>query len=112
MGRSRRIRGGHGVGAVCALSLLAAGLSGQEEEQSVTPPASQESAPRPVVRAVRVEGNRRYTAEQIAAAFGQRVGEPLMEESEVRRGIEVLFGTFHVRVLIELLPSGADQREV
>jgi outer membrane protein insertion porin family len=100
------------VTAACAACVLALGLASQEQEKAAAPPTSQEPAPRPVVRAVRVEGNRRYTAEQIAAAFGQRVGEPLMEESEVRRGIEVLFDTFHVRVLIELLPSGADEREV
>lgn len=111
MGRSRGLRGGHGVGVACAAWVLALGLASQEQEKAA-PPASQEPAPRPVVRAVRVEGNRRYTAEQIASAFGQRVGEPLMEESEVRRGVEVLFDTFHVRVLIELLPAEGDEREV
>src|SRR5262245_48334828 len=112
MGGSGRKRWGHGVGVACAACVLALGLAGQEQEKPVAPPAGQESAPRPVVRAVRVEGNQRYTAEPLAAAFGQRVGEPLMPEAEVRRGVEVLFDTFHVRTLIELLPSDVDEREV
>ena len=67
---------------------------------------------RPIVRAVRVEGNQRYTAEQIVAAFGQPIGEPLIEEPALRRGIEVLFATFHVRASVELVPPTDGSREV
>lgn len=110
MGGIRRRRRGRGLctaGAACVLALASLG-----QEASTAPPASQEPAARPVVRAVRVVGNARYTAEQIAAAFGQRVGVALMGESEVRRGVEELFDTFHVRTLIELLPSAGDERAV
>ena len=110
MGGIRRRRWGRGVCAAWLAWMLALAPSGQET--SAPPPRSQEPAQRPVVRAVRVVGNARYTAEQIAAAFGQRIGEPLMGEAEVRRGVEVLFDTFRVRTLIELLPSAGNEREV
>jgi outer membrane protein insertion porin family len=65
-----------------------------------------------IVRAVRVEGNQRYTAEQLTAAFGQRVGEPLLDAQGIKRGIEVLFESFRVRAQAELLPPADSSREV
>lgn len=109
MGGLRRSRSWMGLRAACAAVALALLPAGQEP--AGTAPAGQESVQRPVVRAVRVEGNVRYTAEQLAAAFGQRLGEPLLGEAEVRRGIQVLFDTFRVRALVELLPA-ADESEV
>lgn len=67
---------------------------------------------RPVVRAVRVEGNRRYTTEQLVSAFGQRVGEPLMESQGIKRGIQTLYEAFGVRAQAELLPPADSSREV
>ena len=84
---------------------LAFGLGGFAWGQEQAPPPSQQgSVQRPVIRAVRVEGNQRYTAKQLVAAFGQRPGLPLLGESELRRGVQVLFDTFHVRALVELQP--------
>src|SRR5688572_32068064 len=110
MGGIRRRRWGHGACAAWVAGILA--LSSSAQETSALPLTGQEPAQRPIVRAVRVVGNVRYTPEQIAAAFGQQVGEPLMGEAEVRRGVEVLFDTFRVRTLIELLPHAANEHEV
>lgn len=71
-----------------------------------TPPAVP-AQDRPVVTAVRVEGHTRYTAEQLAAAFGQAHGARLLDAAELRRGVEVLFDTFHVRATVELVPAPA-----
>ena len=90
-------------------------VAGAGEARVPTPrPQAQQEVQRPVVRAVRVVGNERYTPEQLLAAFGQVVGEPLLGERELRRGVEVLFDTFHVRALVELVPpaQGASQGEV
>ncbi|MSR63643.1 MAG: hypothetical protein EXS08_14495 [Planctomycetes bacterium] len=67
---------------------------------------------RPVVRVVRVEGQQRYSAEQLIAAFGQRVGEALLDEPELRRGIAVLFDTFHVRAQAEYVSAPSNPREI
>lgn len=106
-------RGGLGALAVCAPLLLASRASAQErtppaeaqQESAATPAARQ----RPTVRAVRVEGNQRYTDEQLSAAFGQPVEQPLLGENELRRGVEVLFDTFHVRALVEFVPLERSQ---
>jgi len=82
-------------GLVLALLALAMPVAAQ----------TQDAGQRPIVRAVRVEGNARYTDAQLAASFGQAVGQPLLPEPALRRGIEVLFSTFHVRTSVELLRS-------
>jgi outer membrane protein insertion porin family len=64
------------------------------------------------VRAVRVEGNARYTAEQLTSAFGQAVGQRLLEPNELRRGVEVLFDTFGVRATVELVPLALPEEGV
>jgi outer membrane protein insertion porin family len=107
MGEIRRARWLRALGTAWVLWLCAgtaaARQGGEPQETVVTAPPVQQ---RPTVSAVRVEGNVRYSAEQLIAAFGQRVGEPLIGEAELRRGVEVLFDTFHVRVAqAELAPT-------
>ncbi len=46
--------------------------------------------------AVHVEGERRYTAEQLIAALGQKVGAPL-DPKAIERGVNRLWDSFHVR---------------
>lgn len=107
--RTRRESRLQGLVGVCtALWLLLASPSAQEAPQ--TPPPAVQA--RPVVRSVRVEGNSRYTAEQLIAAFGQRPGMRLISEPELRRGVEVLFDTFHVRARVELLAPSPGGNEV
>lgn len=97
------------LAAIATACLAASALSAQE---GVTPPAGVQAPARPAVRAVRIEGNARYAAEQLTAAFGQRVGAALLGEAELRRGVEVLFDTFHVRALVELVPIPGSATEV
>ena len=95
--------------------LLVLALAGAPRAQAnPAPQTGTQEAPRqrPIVRSVRVEGNQRYTSEQIVAAFGQPLGQPLIEEPALRRGIEVLFSTFHVRAAVELVPPTDGSREV
>ncbi len=87
--------------ALAALCLASTPVARQEA-------GAQRSPQRPTVSAVTVTGNQRYSAGQLSAAFGQRVGEPLLEEPALRRGIEVLFETFHVRATVELVPVPAE----
>jgi outer membrane protein insertion porin family len=110
MGGSQRVRRFAWTCLACLAGALARGAHAAQE----TPPAPEAALQRPRVTAVRVEGNARYTAEQIAAAFGQRVGERLLGEHELRRGVEVLFDTFHVRARVELVPvpGSADEAEL
>jgi outer membrane protein insertion porin family len=89
-----------------AVSLFLCAWAGRAAAQ---PPLSQDSqVQRPVVRAISVEGNQRYTDEQLVAALGQRLGAPLLDEPAARRGVEVLFDTFHVRATLELLPFAGE----
>lgn len=86
-------------------SLLAALVLGLPSVAQTDDPPAQEAEPqRPVVSAVRVEGNKRYSSEQIVRAFGQVVGERLMERVDVSRGVDVLFKFFQVRALVEYVP--------
>jgi len=105
---------GRAVRGALALLLVLAPTPTAQEPTPAAPQAERTAAvpQRPVVRAVRVEGQQRYTAEQLIAAFGQHVGEPLLAEPELRRGIEVLFGTFHVRAQAEYLPAPDNPREI
>src|SRR5262245_57218320 len=105
MGGRQSSDGMRAVRSVFALVLLVA-LAPRTRAQDVP---RQE---RPIVRAVRVEGNLRFSTEQIVATFGQSVGVPLLEERELRRGIEALFKTFHVRTAVELVPPEAVSEEV
>ncbi len=100
--------------AVGALLLLAGAPAGRQAAPAAPAREQQDPAarPRPIVRAVRVEGNQRYTEEQLVAAFGQELGQPLLGEAELRRGVEVLFDTFHVRALVELVPPTDGGKEV
>jgi outer membrane protein insertion porin family len=89
------------------LALLLAGipLCAWQEGGTDEPVAQEAVPPRPVVSALRVSGNRRYTSEQIVRAFGQAAGEVLLDKLEIRRGVEVLFRTFHVRATVEYLSA-------
>ena len=71
----------------------------------------QQTAERPIVKRITVQGNQRYTAAQLVAAFGQREGEPLLDESAVRRGIEVLFETFRVRSSADVVALGPTRED-
>jgi outer membrane protein assembly factor BamA len=112
MGGIRRVGRRHAAGAACALVILAFG--GSSQESAPARPAVQETPARPIVRAVRVEGNQRYTADQLVAAFGQPLGAPLLSDTELRRGVEVLFDTFRVRAVVEYiaLPGAAGEVEL
>jgi outer membrane protein insertion porin family len=90
----------------------AASQPGARRAQADEPRSEQEPAARPVVGAIRVVGNRRTTAEQLIGAFGQRAGAELVSESELRRGLQVLFDTFRVRAQVELEPLAAGSHEV
>ncbi|HEX6883128.1 MAG TPA: BamA/TamA family outer membrane protein [Planctomycetota bacterium] len=103
--------------AACALGLAlparepaaeAAQETGQEAAQQ--PPATPQD--RPFVTGVRVAGNVRYSEAQLVAAFGQAPGAPLLAQTELKRGVQVLFDTFRVRTTVELVPSAAGPGEV
>ncbi len=98
--------------AACALIALAVVVAGQDAP--AVPSTTPAQGPRPIVRAVRVHGNARYTDEQLIAAFGQGLGQALLGESGLRRGVEVLFDTFHVRTTVQLVPpaDGGEQVEL
>lgn len=57
-----------------------------------------------VVTAIYVSGNERYTDDQLKAAFGVRVGQPLVRD-EVGRGLRSLWDTFHVRADVQARPG-------
>jgi outer membrane protein insertion porin family len=88
-----------------ACALLAAAASAQQP--SGPPAAAQE----PVVVGMLIEGERRYTEAQIAAALGQRLGAPLDREA-VKRGVDVLWRTFHTRAEVSerAVPGGVELR--
>jgi len=98
--RLRREEWLHG-GRVLLAALALAGLPAAQAEPSPVAPAA--PVQRPTVRAVRVEGNHRYTEEQLVASFGQQVGQPLIDENALKRGVQVLFEYFHVRAQVELV---------
>ncbi len=110
MGGFRRDRWSASWRVACALLVLTPFLAAQGPPAPA--PVEQATRPRPIVRAIQVEGNARYTDEQLIAAFGQALGQPLLGASELRRGVEVLFDTFHVRALVELVPPEAGSDEV
>ncbi len=91
--------------ALAALALFAPRAFPAQESQHLF------GEQRPLVRAIEVEGNQRYTDEQLIAAFGQVAGQPLLEERALRRGIEVLFQTFQVRATVRRLsvPGASDE---
>lgn len=72
-----------------AVLLVAAGVGATISAQDT--PSSE------TVRSVTVEGNRRYTADQLISALGIRVGEPLDAEAVDRVGVRVLFERFFTR---------------
>lgn len=66
----------------------------------------------PVVQRVRIEGQKRYTADQLVAALGQGVGEPL-DPAVIDDGLKRLWRSFRVRAaaeIVELPGSSADGR--
>lgn len=69
-------------------------------------PAQERPEARAIVRSIRVEGNRRYTDQQIISAYGQRIGEPLLDAEASRAGIELLLKSFRVRVFADFRPLG------
>ena len=100
---------GRVLAALAALSLITLPLRGQEpggEQTQAQEPAQAPRPPRPApqrVVGIRVEGQRRYTAEQLLAALGQKVGEPI-DSTVVEQGIKRLWRSFRVRAQVVVLP--------
>jgi outer membrane protein insertion porin family len=93
-----------GAALLTALTLLATPAGALQDAPGTVP---QEQAPPPappVVVAVRVEGQQRYSADQLREGLGLRVGAPIDPE-QIERGIETLWKVFHVK-------ADVSQREV
>jgi outer membrane protein insertion porin family len=95
-----------------------AGQATQQAQEQVGPPAPAQGPLQqmPRVVAIQVDGQRRYTSEQLIAALGQRVGEPL-DPLAVDAGIKRLWRSFRVNAevdVVELEPAepGAPTGEV
>jgi outer membrane protein insertion porin family len=69
------------------------------QEPQVPPPPSQA----PIVVAIDVEGEDRWTEQQLRAALGQSVGAPL-DLPAINRGLTRLWTVFHVRADVSQLP--------
>ena len=89
------------VVAACA---LVAALAGQAAARGGRVPMTMGTvaaqATDNLVRSVTVEGNQRYTDDQLLSALGIRVGEPLDAEQVDKVGVRVVFERFHSRVEI------------
>jgi len=59
----------------------------------------------PRVAAVHVDGQKRYSAEQLIAALGQHVGEPV-DALAIHAGIQRLWRSFRVRAEVDVVPVG------
>ncbi len=105
-----------------ATPALAAGPAAQDPilppPVAEPPPAPQDPARElPRVAMVRVEGQRRYTAEQLIAALGQPIGAPL-DPLAIDRGIKRLWDSFRVRAEVAYLdlppepPGGGRSMEI
>jgi len=79
----------------------AAGLASAQSPEQVTEDGSAEAIAQSVL-AIDVSGNRRVSADQIRAAFAQKVGD-LYDETLIARGIELLWRTFGVRAEVRRL---------
>ncbi len=79
---------------LAGLLLAALGLAAANQAQEETEPAD-------VVVRILVEGTSRYTDEQMIAALGQRVGEPL-DFAVINRGIMAIFDTFRARATVDV----------
>lgn len=90
------------LGSLClALALgsnAAAQAPGSAQDPAEPLAVSARDQGRPVVE-IEVEGNRRWSASQLRAGLGQRIGEPLDLE-RIDRGLARLFDTFHVRAQV------------
>lgn len=84
------------VRAFVLMCVLVATVSAQEPAAATQEPAEPQK-PRPTVIAIEVDGERRYTEQQLVDALGQRVGAPL-DTDVVSRGLKTLWQAFHVRV--------------
>jgi outer membrane protein insertion porin family len=92
---------------------LCAALAQAAQDPQVGPPAPAQEPPAaqqpqqkmPRVAAVRVDGQKRYSAEQLIAALGQRVGEPV-DALAIHAGIQRLWRSFRVRAEVDVVPVG------
>jgi outer membrane protein insertion porin family len=91
------------------LLLLVLGLGGLASGQDVPvqpeqPVPEQEAPPvaRNVVTDIHVQGQRRYSAQQIVDALGQKVGQPL-DPRAVNEGVKRLWHSFRVRTEVGLI---------
>ena len=83
--------------ALALIGLTAAPARAQEPpDQPVGPPQAAAAQAQPLVVSIRVEGQRRYSAEQLIAALGQRSGQPL-DPQAVDEGLKRLWRSFRVR---------------
>ncbi|MBK7643390.1 MAG: BamA/TamA family outer membrane protein [Planctomycetes bacterium] len=96
-------------------ALFAGGVRAQDAAKPAPqgPPAPPSAQPgdRPIVRAIIVQGARRYTQEQLVRALGQEVGQPFDRE-RIDRGIDTLLKAFKVRADVEgrEVPDGVELR--
>ena len=61
-----------------------------------------------IVRRITVEGNRRYREEQLVAAYGQQIGQPLLDEEQSRRGLDLLIKNFRVLATADFRPISSN----
>lgn len=105
--------------ALCGLASLVSGQSGSESGTAQAPtgqtqgPPAPEPVPQgvPTVQGILVEGEERYTEEQLIAALGQRIGQPLAMTS-IDAGLKRLWSSFHVlgEVSVREVAGGVELR--
>ena len=101
--------------AAAACALLAAGLRAQNPPVQGPPPPPPEpqveaktpDKQQPTVVAIKVEGRKRYTEQQLLDALGQKTGEPL-DRDAVDKGIALLWKVFSVKADVQYhdVPGG------
>jgi len=96
---------------VLAGALQPAGAQSQEGDQETTPPGAQEPVEIPTVVGIQIIGAQRYRREEIEAALGQRIGEPL-DPRIVDEGVRNLWESLKVRATIQFRerPGGVELR--
>ena len=112
--------------AIAPTFAQAGGAEGARAPQEPRQPPPPEVREPPLVMRIEVEGERRYTREQILSALGQRAGRPL-DSRAIDAGLKRLWTSFKVRadvryreveggiellVLVEELPSDREPRFV
>jgi outer membrane protein insertion porin family len=99
--------------ALYVLAWVAGPLGAQDAQQQPLPtdPAGEPQEPRelPIVLEILVEGEERWSEQQLISALGQGVGERL-DVKEINRGIINLWKAFHVRAGVEVAEEAGGVR--